>query len=65
MKALMNFEPMSPFSCYFMQVDDKLDVITLYLRTKHKYCIWCGTKYEGKLRLDKYQSPELCVKKLE
>ncbi|XP_052767734.1 G patch domain-containing protein 11-like [Mya arenaria] len=26
-------------------VEEKLDVLTLYLRTKHKYCIWCGIKY--------------------
>lgn len=29
-------------------VEEKLDVLTLYLRTKHKYCIWCGTKYNDK-----------------
>lgn len=34
-------------SCSLNAVD-KLEVLTLYLRTKHKYCIWCGTKYEDK-----------------
>lgn len=29
-------------------VEEKLDVLTIYLRTKHKYCIWCGTKYNDK-----------------
>ncbi|XP_052261842.1 G patch domain-containing protein 11-like isoform X2 [Dreissena polymorpha] len=29
-------------------LEEKLDILTLYLRTKHKYCIWCGTKYNDK-----------------
>ena len=34
--------------CLFhVQVEEQLEVLTIYLRTKHKYCIWCGTKYEG------------------
>ncbi|XP_053382931.1 G patch domain-containing protein 11-like [Mercenaria mercenaria] len=34
--------------------EEKLDVLTIYLRTKHKYCIWCGTKYNDKEDLMKH-----------
>ncbi|KAL3873613.1 hypothetical protein ACJMK2_036709 [Sinanodonta woodiana] len=27
---------------------EKLEVLTLYLRNKHKYCVWCGTKFEDR-----------------
>ena len=42
------FKSFSDNVCLFhVQVEEQLEVLTIYLRTKHKYCIWCGTKYEG------------------
>ena len=32
---------------HYAQEEEKLQAITLYLRTTYHYCIWCGTKYEG------------------
>ena len=30
----------------FAQARDRLDRVLTYLRDKHYYCFWCGTKYE-------------------
>ncbi|XP_060576359.1 G patch domain-containing protein 11-like [Ruditapes philippinarum] len=42
-------EPAASYS-----VEEMLDVLTIYLRTKHKYCVWCGTKYNDKEDLMKH-----------
>ncbi|KAK6183673.1 hypothetical protein SNE40_011104 [Patella caerulea] len=31
-----------------LSASDKLEVLTVYLRNNHLYCIWCGTRYDDK-----------------
>ena len=31
----------------FLQAAEKLEILTLYLRNVHVYCVWCGTSYNG------------------
>jgi len=31
---------------FFLQPEEQLEMLTLYLRRTYFYCIWCGTQYE-------------------
>ncbi|CAG0884938.1 unnamed protein product, partial [Darwinula stevensoni] len=44
--------------------EDKLEMLTVYLRTKYFYCVWCGTRYEDKRDLQD-QCPGLTKAKLQ
>src|SRR6218665_3365844 len=36
-------------SLTFVQIPERLALLTEYLRTTYHYCTWCGTRFEGKI----------------